>query len=175
MLFTLSTGHMIGLAATGAAFIIFALISSFVLPARYPNFPAPHRNLYIGICVCFFLAMISAVLVFGKSEPTKASAAGTGTTTSSTSTTTTPATSSPQGNPANGLIIFKTKGCSGCHTLKAAGATGTVGPNLDQLKPAYAAIVTQVTNGGGVMPSFKGTLTPAQIHDVAAFVYKSTH
>ncbi len=34
--------------------------------------------------------------------------------------------------PAAGKAVFTgTAGCSGCHTLAAAGATGTIGPNLD--------------------------------------------
>ena len=49
--------------------------------------------------------------------------------------------------------------CASCHTLKAAGATGTIGPNLDQLKPSQAVVEHQVEVGGGVMPAFKGTLT----------------
>ncbi len=69
----------------------------------------------------------------------------------------------------DGKAIFKAE-CSSCHTLKAAGATGTVGPNLDQLEPAQARVVRQVTNGGAVMPAFKGKLTPAQIQAVASFV-----
>jgi mono/diheme cytochrome c family protein len=73
----------------------------------------------------------------------------------------------------DGAAIFKGAGCSGCHTLAAAGATGTVGPNLDQLKPAMAAVVTQVTNGGGVMPAFKGKLSAAQIQAVAKYVSSS--
>jgi cytochrome c553 len=174
MVFGLSTGHEIGLAGTGAAFIVFALISSFVLPARIPNFPGKYRNVYLVVCVCFFAAMISAVLVFGKeSKSGEASAAPPPA--GSTTTTTSGGGGQVQGNVTLGATIFKTKGCSGCHTLKAAGATGTVGPNLDQLKPAYAAVVTQVTNGGGVMPSFKGSLSTAQIQDVAAYVYTSTH
>ena len=36
----------------------------------------------------------------------------------------------------DGKAIFKGAGCAGCHTLAAAGATGTIGPNLDQLKPS---------------------------------------
>jgi len=79
------------------------------------------------------------------------------------------------GNVATGKKLFASSGCTGCHTLKAAGAKGTVGPNLDKLKPAYAAIVKQVTNGGGGMPAFKGKLSTAKIQDVAAFVYTSTH
>ncbi len=69
----------------------------------------------------------------------------------------------------DGKAIFQSE-CASCHTLKAAGATGTVGPNLDQLKPAQARVVRQVTNGGAVMPAFKGKLTPAQIAAVATYV-----
>lgn len=79
------------------------------------------------------------------------------------------------GNVAAGKKVFKTAGCASCHTLKAAKSTGLIGPNLDKLKPAYAAIVKQVTHGGGAMPSFKGRLSKKQIQDVAAFVYTSTH
>lgn len=73
----------------------------------------------------------------------------------------------------NGAAIFKGAGCAGCHTLAAAGATGTTGPNLDQIKPSMAIVVTQVTNGGAVMPPFKGKLTPAQIQAVAKYVSSS--
>jgi cbb3-type cytochrome c oxidase subunit III len=69
----------------------------------------------------------------------------------------------------NGKAIFKAK-CGGCHTLKDAGTTGTVGPNLDQLKPAFARVQTQVIHGGAVMPAFKGVLTDAQITAVAKYV-----
>jgi len=72
----------------------------------------------------------------------------------------------------NGAAIFKAK-CSSCHTLAAAGATGTVGPNLDQLKPAMAVVLHQVTNGGSIMPAFKGTLSAAQIQAVAKYVSSS--
>ena len=48
-----------------------------------------------------------------------------------------------QGKAANGppgqagKAVFDNNGCASCHTLKAAGATGKVGPDLDKL-PAYA-------------------------------------
>jgi mono/diheme cytochrome c family protein len=73
----------------------------------------------------------------------------------------------------DGAKIFKGAGCSGCHTLAAAGATGTVGPNLDQLKPSTAIVVRQVTNGGAAMPAFKGKLSDAQIQAVAKYVSSS--
>jgi cbb3-type cytochrome c oxidase subunit III len=79
---------------------------------------------------------------------------------------------SPAKLGTDGKAIF-TAECSSCHTLKAAGATGTVGPNLDQLKPAEPIVVRQVTNGGAIMPAFKGKLSPAQIQAVAKFVASS--
>ena len=79
-----------------------------------------------------------------------------------------------KGDPTAGKQVFETAGCKGCHTLKAAGATGTVGPNLDQVKPPLSKVVTQVLNGGPVMPPFKSSLSTKQIADVAAFVVTST-
>jgi mono/diheme cytochrome c family protein len=93
-------------------------------------------------------------------------------TTTSAGTTTAP----PAGNGgassavAAGKSVFESAGCTGCHTLKDAGSTGNIGPNLDQLKPSKSAVQTQVTNGGGAMPAFKGRLSPTQISDVATYV-----
>lgn len=74
------------------------------------------------------------------------------------------------GDPAAGKQVFLKSGCGGCHTLKAAGATGTVGPNLDRTKPSYDSVLQLVSNGRGAMPPFKSMLTATQISDVAAFV-----
>jgi cytochrome c oxidase subunit II len=41
------------------------------------------------------------------------------------------------GGAAAGKTVFESNGCTSCHTLAAAGATGKVGPDLDKL-PAYA-------------------------------------
>jgi mono/diheme cytochrome c family protein len=79
-----------------------------------------------------------------------------------------------KGDPTAGAGIFKSSGCGGCHVLAAAHSNGTVGPNLDTLKPDYRAATAQVTNGGGQMPAFKGQLSPQKIADVAAYVVKST-
>ncbi len=80
--------------------------------------------------------------------------------------------SSPGSLGTDGATIFKSQ-CGGCHTLAAAGTTGNVGPNLDQLKPPEATVVHQVTNGGAIMPAFKGKLSPAQIQAVAKYVASS--
>lgn len=62
--------------------------------------------------------------------------------------------------------------CMACHTLKAAGAEGTVGPSLDELKPDLERALQAVRNGVGIMPSFDGKLTDAQIEAVARYVAK---
>ncbi len=69
----------------------------------------------------------------------------------------------------DGKTIFQSE-CASCHTLKAAATTGTIGPNLDTLKPSFPIAQHQVEVGGGVMPAFKGKLTQTQIDAVAKFV-----
>jgi peptidoglycan hydrolase-like protein with peptidoglycan-binding domain len=56
----------------------------------------------------------------------------------------------------DGARVWTHAKCGDCHTLAAAGAAGTAGPNLDQLRPSAAAVVAQVTKGGGGMPSYAG-------------------
>jgi mono/diheme cytochrome c family protein len=60
--------------------------------------------------------------------------------------------------------------CGGCHTLAAAGTTGSAGPDLDQARPSYARVVEEVTDGGDGMPSFADSLTGAQIRAIAGYV-----
>jgi cytochrome c oxidase subunit 1 len=79
-------------------------------------------------------------------------------------TTTAGATAPP------GQKLFTDMGCAACHTLAAAGAKGSVGPNLDEAKPTKQVVAAFVTNGTKVMPSFKGRMTPAQIDQVAEYV-----
>jgi cytochrome c6 len=81
---------------------------------------------------------------------------------------------SATGDAANGKAVFASAGCGGCHTYSKAGSSGSIGPNLDDLAPSFDAVVTQVTNGGGPMPSFKGQLSEQEIRDVAAFVSGSS-
>jgi mono/diheme cytochrome c family protein len=175
MAFALSTAHQIGLALTGAAFIVFALVSSFVLSGRNPDFPGRRRNLYLVVCAAFFLAMLAAVLVFGREEPTSEAATG--------ATTTTPKL--PAGDPAAGKTQFAASGCSACHTFKPAASHGTIGPDLDNLKasaakagqPLDAFIATSIMDPNayiapgykpGVMPKFP--FNQKQVANLVAFL-----
>jgi mono/diheme cytochrome c family protein len=89
----------------------------------------------------------------------------------------TPATqpAQPKGDAAAGKAVFKDSGCGRCHALADADAHGSVGPDLDLLKPSFATVRAQVEQGGGGMPSFADDLTAQQIADVAAYVSSVTH
>jgi mono/diheme cytochrome c family protein len=226
MLFALSTESEIALALMGGIFIIFSLVSSFLLPRRNPDFPGKKwRNAYVVLCVALFVGMMSTVIVFGKEDeeahaeqvatenptdttsmettPTETETVTNEVETTETVTTegeqtdtvtteaetteteTMPAETTPtetkraagpydNGDAAAGEAVFTSSGCGACHVLAAAGATGAVGPNLDEAKPDEALIVDRVVNGKGAMPPFKSQLTDQQIADVVAFVYQST-
>lgn len=62
--------------------------------------------------------------------------------------------------------------CKLCHRLEAAGATGTLGPSLDELQPDKARALEAIRKGVGVMPPFADKLTPEQIEAVADYVAK---
>jgi mono/diheme cytochrome c family protein len=100
--------------------------------------------------------------------------------------------------PAVGKQIFTGVGsCGSCHTLAAAGTTGTVGPNLNTIKQACAAPASRTARGAtlqqclqtaitdpykylppgysaGIMPNnFGKTLSPSQIQALIAFLASS--
>ena len=89
--------------------------------------------------------------------------------TTGTGTTTTGGGGGGGGGAVSGKQVFTTN-CGSCHTLNAAGTSGNVGPNLDQVKPDMATVERQVRNGGGGMPAFAGRLSDAQITAVATYV-----
>ena len=101
--------------------------------------------------------------------------------------------------PAVGKTIFTGVGsCGSCHTLSAAGTTGTIGPNLDTLKAACATPASQQVRGttlekcietaitdpykyipsgysAGIMPNnFAKTLSPSQIQALVAFLSQAS-
>ena len=77
---------------------------------------------------------------------------------------------------ALGLDVYNNKAqCGVCHTLKAAGSAGNIGPDLDQLKPPMSQIIYVVTNGIGVMQAWEGILTYEEIEAVAYYVFNSAN
>lgn len=74
------------------------------------------------------------------------------------------------GGQVDGAAVFAEAGCGSCHTFAAAGASGTIGPNLDESMPAKELVLARVSEGLGAMPSFADQLTPEQIAAVADYV-----
>jgi cytochrome c551/c552 len=97
------------------------------------------------------------------------------------------------GNPAEiaaGKTLFSSNGCSSCHTLAAAGATGTIGPNLGvvvasdaaKAKMPVGAFIKQsvvdpaaftATGGPWATPmptTFASSLSQTQINDLVALI-----
>ena len=75
-----------------------------------------------------------------------------------------------KGDPVAGKQLFAANGCSGCHTFKAAGSTGTTGPDLDTASPSHAKVMAQLSKPGGLMPSFADKLSEDEKRNLAAFV-----
>ncbi len=203
-LLAITTNGKIGLGLVALVFIAFALVSSFVLPRRNPNFPGRGLGVYLAVATLIFLAMIAAVVVFAKeseeegdaaevTETTPGDAEPTGTGTEPTETEPTETgetepgetetgetetgeteTGETAGDAAAGEAIFASAGCGGCHTLEAAGSSGNVGPNLDESQPDAELVEQRVRNGAGAMPAFEGQLDDEEIANITAYVVAST-
>jgi mono/diheme cytochrome c family protein len=177
VLLAITSEGKLGLGILAGAFIVFALLSAFYFPRRNPDFPGKRLGLYILVAALFFVGSMAGVIFFAAEEEEAHGAEATetnGTGTGEEPLTTTEAAGAPTGDAAAGEAVFASAGCGGCHTLEAAGATGTVGPNLDEAKPEQALVIDRVTHGKSVMPSFAGQLSEKQIQDVAAYVVDST-
>jgi len=88
----LSTGHEVGLAVTGAAFIAFAIFSSFLFPRFRPQYPGGGLPAFIVVALVFFFGMLTAVEVFGAEKKKESERVAQ---TTSQPTTTQPTTTQP--------------------------------------------------------------------------------
>lgn len=94
------------------------------------------------------------------------------------------------GNPAAGKKVYASNGCGGCHTFKAAGSVGTIGPKLTKAllvadakrakQPLLTFVRTSIVKPNafvakgfkkGTMPPF-ARLPKKQLDDLVAFVAK---
>ena len=72
------------------------------------------------------------------------------------------------------FITASVPACAVCHTLKDAGTEGAIGPVLDELQPDAARVARALKDGIGAMPSFKATMSEADIAAVALYVSKAS-
>ncbi|MBI4172672.1 MAG: cytochrome c [Actinobacteria bacterium] len=168
MVLAITSSGKVWLAVVGGIFIVFAAVVALVVPRSRPDFPGKHLRPFLAVVVALFVAMIATVWMTASGEE-----GGEAVATETQPATTEAGGGGAAGDAAAGKEVFATAGCGGCHTLGAAGSSGAVGPNLDGAKPSAERVVDRVTNGKGVMPPFKGSLTEQQIADVAAFVSES--
>ena len=68
MLAAVSTQNKILLGGMALIFIVFSLVSSFVLPRRDPNFPGDRLNLFMAVTAVLFVGMLLAVELFAVEE-----------------------------------------------------------------------------------------------------------
>jgi mono/diheme cytochrome c family protein len=177
VLLTITTTGKVTLVIVAGAFIAWALITAIWIPKRNSDFPVT-LTAFVLVSALFFMAQMGSVYWVTSTQEVETEAVEGGGAAATTPAATTPAETTTGETPQAGADadvvagkeVFATAGCVSCHTLADAGATGTVGPNLDQAKPPSALVMMRVTNGKGVMPSFKGQLTEQQIKDVAAYV-----
>jgi mono/diheme cytochrome c family protein len=189
VLLALTTNQKLGLATMAAIFIAFSLICALLIPRYRPDFPGRKGvGLFVVLALLLMVGMLGAVVVFANEEHAEAAEHGEATTTAESGgapppSPPPPATTqeaAPAGDPAAGKALFASNGCAGCHTFAAAGATGTVGPNLDEvLKDKDAAFVhesikdpnAEIAPGyqAGIMPSF-AQLSDKQVDDLVAFL-----
>jgi len=189
VLLGLTTDQKLGLAGTAAVFIVFALVSALLIPRYRPDFPGRKgMGLFLVLTGILTIAMLGAVEVWAKEEEHGAGEARETTPTETETGATSTATSTteekrPAGDPAAGKAVFASAGCASCHTFEAAGASGKVGPNLDEVlaekDAAYVhrAIVepnAEIAEGyqPGIMPSFD-QLSDDQVNDLVAFLTQS--
>jgi cytochrome c551 len=158
----------IGIAAF--VLIVFSLVVSIVIPRRDPGFPGRSIGVFVAVAASLVVLTLASVEIFGESHSSEGEEAGHESTPSET--TGGGGGGGGQGDAAAGKEIFVAN-CGSCHTLQEAGTSGNVGPVLDDVSVDFDGVVQQVTNGGGGMPAFQGTLSEQQIQDVAAFVVAS--
>ena len=132
-------------------------------PTGLPGMPADIVTGEDAEAVAAYVASVAGLPVRGGGEAAPGGGTGTGTGEGSGAGGTEPA----------GAAIFAESGCGSCHTLAAAGASGTIGPNLDETKPSQELAVERVRDGAGAMPSFADSLSAEQIEMVAEYVATS--
>jgi hypothetical protein len=66
VLAALSTAHKLGLGLSALTFIVYALVSSMLVPHYRPDFPGRRLGWYVFVTVLFFIGMMCAVFFFGR-------------------------------------------------------------------------------------------------------------
>jgi cytochrome c551/c552 len=130
----------------------------------------------------------------GKPSATVVHTVTVGSTSAGTTTSSGTTTSGGGAGVAAGKAVFQSSGCGSCHTFKAAGSTGTIGPDLDSAPatdaksdhntPLPVFVKQSIVNPdayiakgytANIMPkTFGSQLSSAQVNSLVAFILSGT-
>lgn len=163
-----------------------------ITPDRVGTFPLECTELCgLGHSLMRSQAIVMKPAAFDAWLKQQEKSAGPAPPTTTTSTTTTSGSGTPISPSAAGLAVFNQNGCASCHTLSAANATGTIGPDLDKLvsyakqakEPLPAFVHESIVDPEayiqpgypkGVMPTnFGHLLTKEQLDHLVTFLVQS--
>jgi mono/diheme cytochrome c family protein len=97
-----------------------------------------------------------------------------------------PGAAPPEAPGGPGAQVFANNGCGGCHTLAAAEAGGTVGPDLDEVLPGQTAAMieksivdpnAEIAKGfpSNVMPAeYESSIPPKELKQLVEYLVSST-
>jgi cytochrome c553 len=166
------TRNEIILGVVALVLVLFSLVVALVIPRRNPRFPGRYLRAFVLVSVLLVVAMLASVEVFGGEHEGEGGEA---------------TRTLPKGDAAAGEEVFTSAqpSCGNCHTLEAAGASQTLGPNLDEvLRGKDAAFIqesildpdAEVAEGfpDNLMPEDYGEkLSDQELADLIAFLARS--
>jgi mono/diheme cytochrome c family protein len=168
--------------------LLWLLFAALLLPFGFAGWAIGHSTAGATRTV---VKTVTVAAPAPTSTTTAAATTPAATTTAATTTAATKASAAPTaaGNAAKGKSVFLGKGCGSCHTFKPAGASATIGPDLDtkptidakkQHMPLAAFIRESIVKPNsyispgypkGVMPqNFGTTLSSARLAALVAFL-----
>jgi mono/diheme cytochrome c family protein len=189
VLLALTSNQKLELALVAGLFVVFALVSSMLIPHYRPTFPGRSLRWFLVACGIMTALMLTTVVVLAKEQKPQTEAEEQARPTETTPTVPTPPSATPvKGDPAAGKRLFAAQACGSCHTFTPAGTSGSVGPDLDNVaadaQKAKASspadyVFTSIDDPNayvvpgfpkGVMPPFGQSLGKQQIADLVAFI-----
>jgi cytochrome c551/c552 len=170
--------------------LIWVIFVALLFPAAFAGWAVGHYTSFPSKPS----ATVTHTLTIGTTSAGTTSAAPTTSAATTTAGGTTTGGGGGGGNAAAGKAVFASSGCGSCHTFKPAGATGTIGPDLDKAVAADAKTdgnmdlakfvhesivdpnkyIAKGYSKGIMPPNFGSSLTSSQLNDLVAFIVSGT-
>ena len=180
------SGNDIVLGLVALVLVVFSLVVSLLIPRRDPGFPGRNLRVFVVVAVLLVVAMLAAVELAGESNEEEAGGGTEAAETQEGGNGGDGGDGAAAGDPAAGKQVFGAAACNTCHTLADAGATGQVGPDLDEvLQGQDAAFIREsivdpdamVAEGFSpdLMPENYGQqLSEKELADLVAYLVQAT-